>query len=86
MHNGAVLERIKISSIPIKNLDLFLKVGQILDINCYGLDYISNDISKEFIPNKDVILEVNGTPDTEIHTKIDNHGDMFFNDIVKNIF
>ena len=86
MHNGALLERIPISNIPVKNLDLFLKVGQVIKINCYGLDYISKDITEPFQYDKDVILEVNGTPDTEIHTKIDNYGDKFFKEIVSNIF
>lgn len=86
MHNGALLERINISNVPVKNLDLFIKVGQILKINCYGLDYISKDITKPFKFGEDVILEVNGTPDTEIHTKIDKYGPLFFEKIVKNIF
>ena len=86
MHNGALLERINISSVPVKNLDLFIKVGQILKINCYGLDYISRDVTKPFKFGEDVILEVNGTPDTEIHTKIDEYGPLFFEKIVKNIF
>ena len=86
MHNGAILERINISSIPQKNIDLFLNVGKILNINCYGLDYISKDITIPYIKGKNVILEVNGTPDTEIHTKINNYGNNFFKKIVKNIF
>ena len=86
MHNGAILERINISSIPHKNMELFINVGKVLDINCYGLDYISKDITIPYMEGKDVILEVNGTPDTEIHTKIDNYGNNFFEKIVKNIF
>lgn len=86
MHNGAILERINISSIPQKNIELFINVGKILNINCYGLDYISKDITEAYINGKNVILEVNGTPDTEIHTKIDNYGNNFFEKIVKNIF
>jgi len=86
MHNGAILERINISSIPHKNMELFINVGKVLDINCYGLDYISKDITIPYMEGKDVILEVNGTPDTEIHTKIDDYGNNFFEKIVKNIF
>lgn len=86
MHNGAVLKRINISSIPRQNINLFLNVGKILKINCYGLDYISNDITSHYKNGQDVILEVNGTPDTEIHSKIDNYGNTFFKNIVKKIF
>jgi len=35
---------------------------------------------------KNVILEVNGTPDTEIHSKLDNYGSTFFENIVNQIF
>lgn len=86
MHNGAILERINISSIPKRNIDLFLKTGKVLNINCYGLDYISKDITIPYVKGKDVILEVNGTPDTEIHSKLDNYGNPFFDKIVQNIF
>lgn len=86
MHNGAILERITISSIPHKNMALFLNVGKVLGINCYGIDYISKDITSPYNEGEDVILEVNGTPDTEIHTKIDDYGNNFFEKIVQNIF
>jgi len=86
MHNGAILKRIDIQSIPRNNIDLFVNVAKILKINCCGIDYISKDITKDFNNNKNVILEVNGTPDTEIHTKLNNYGNYFFENVVNNIF
>ena len=80
------LERINISSVPHKNRALFLNVGKVLNINYYGIDYMSKDITSPYNEGEDVILEVNGTPDTEIHTKIDDYGNNFFEKIVQNIF
>ena len=86
MHNGAPIQRIDISKVPQINQKLFIDVGKSLKINCYGLDYISKDISQPFNEDKNVILEVNGTPDTEIHSKLDNYGSTFFENIVNQIF
>ena len=86
MHNGAILKRIDIQTIPKENLDLFVNVSKVLKINCCGIDYISTDITKNYNQNKSVILEVNGTPDTEIHTKLNNYGNNFFENIVQYIF
>jgi glutathione synthase/RimK-type ligase-like ATP-grasp enzyme len=86
MHNGARISRISIDSIPIKNIDLFLKVNNVMDINCTGLDYLSDDITVEYDINNSKILEVNGTPDTEIHNKIEFDGETFFEKIANNIF
>jgi len=83
MHNGATIDRIPISSVPKKNLDLFINVNKSMDINCSGLDYLSEDITVDYDKNNSVILEVNGTPDTEIHQKI--HGFNFFESLVKTI-
>ena len=74
------------NKVPKINHELFKKVGQVLNINCYGLDYISKNIYLPYNQGKNVILEVNGTPDTEIHSKLNNYGDSFFDSIVKNIF
>ena len=85
-HNGAPIQRIDISRVPQINQKLFIDVGKSLKINCYGLDYISKDISQPFNEDKNVILEVNGTPDTAIHSKLDNYGSTFFENIVNQIF
>jgi len=84
MHNGARISRIPVESIPQKNIDLFLKVNKIMKIKCSGLDFLSNDITIEYDQNNGRILEVNGTPDTEIHQKIKNYN--FFEKIVNSIF
>lgn len=88
MHNGARISRIPLEKIPQKNIDLFLKVNKVMDITCSGLDYLSNDITVEYDKNNSRILEVNGTPDTEIHHKIDFKlgEDDFYERISKNIF
>ena len=84
MHNGARISRIPIESIPQKNLDLFIKVNKAMEITCSGLDFLSDDITIDYDINNGRILEVNGTPDTEIHQKIKNYN--FFEKIVNSIF
>jgi D-alanine-D-alanine ligase-like ATP-grasp enzyme len=84
MHNGARISRIKIEDIPKKNIDLFLKVNKAMNITCSGLDFLSDDITIEYDINNGRILEVNGTPDTEIHQKIKNYN--FFERVVNSIF
>jgi len=80
MHNGARISRIPIDNIPKKNIDLFIKVNDVMNINCSGIDYLSEDIEIPYDKNNSKILEVNGTPDTEIHNKI--HGMNFFEKII----
>ena len=84
MHNGARISRIPLMNIPDVNKELFLKVNKSLNITCSGLDYLSEDITVPYSANRGTILEVNGTPDTDIHQKIEN--DHFFKEIVNNIF
>ena len=84
MHNGARISRIPLEKIPQKNIDLFLKVNKVMDIKCSGLDFLSDDITIEYDINNGKILEVNGTPDTEIHQKIKNYN--FFEKIVDLMF
>ena len=81
MHNGARIERIPLETIPPENMALFIKVNHIMGLMCSGLDYMSNDITKV---GEGVILEVNGTPDTEIHEKIGD-GFPFFERVVENL-
>ena len=88
MHNGARISRVEIDSIPEKNKKIFLKTNEALEINCSGLDYLSNDISVDYDKNNSKILEVNGTPDTEIHdlVKFEKDNDSFFKRLVNSIF
>jgi cyanophycin synthetase len=67
MHNGASISRTPISSIPKVNQDIFIKTNEVLDITTSGIDFLSKDITVPYTQNKAKILEVNGTPDTEIH-------------------
>ena len=88
MHNGARISRIPLETIPQKNIDMFINTNKYLNILCSGLDYLSEDITVEYDKNDSKILEVNGTPDTEIHTKINYNEkeDGFFKRVVNNIF
>lgn len=88
MHNGARISRIAVDTIPQKNIDMFINTNKFLKISCSGIDYLSDDITIEYDKNDGKVLEVNGTPDTEIHTKIDynKNEDGFFKRIVNNIF
>ena len=88
MHNGARISRIPLETIPQKNIDMFINTNKYLNILCSGLDYLSDDITIEYDKNNSKILEVNGTPDTEIHTKINYNKDEegFFKRVVNNIF
>ena len=88
MHNGARISRIPLNTIPQKNIDMFINTNKYLNILCSGLDYLSEDITVEYDKNDSKILEVNGTPDTEIHTKINYNEkeDGFFKRVVNNIF
>ena len=86
MHNGAKISRVPLDTIPKINIDMFIKVNSVMDINCSGLDYLSNDITIPYYNNNSRILEVNGTPDTEIHTKLNSDGFSFFEKVAGNIF
>ena len=88
MHNGARISRIPLDTIPQKNIDMFINTNKFLKISCSGLDYLSDDITINYDINDGKVLEVNGTPDTEIHTKIDynKNEDGFFKRVVNNIF
>ncbi len=68
MHNGAQISRVPISEVPKVNQDIFIKTNEVLGIMTSGIDYLSQDISIPYHQNNGRILEVNGTPDTEIHT------------------
>lgn len=88
MHNGARISRIPLDTIPQKNIDMFINTNKYLNILCSGLDYLSENITVDYDKNDSKILEVNGTPDTEIHTKINYNKDEegFFKKVVNNIF
>jgi D-alanine-D-alanine ligase-like ATP-grasp enzyme len=68
MHNGANIRRIPIDKLPKENVKIFLKTNKVLGITTSGIDFLSKDISVSYLKNGGKILEVNGTPDTEIHT------------------
>lgn len=68
MHNGANINRIPINKLPKENVDIFLKTNKVLGITTSGIDFLSKDILIPYNKNGGKILEINGTPDTEIHT------------------
>lgn len=79
MHNGANITRIPIDKLPKKNIDIFLKTNQVLGITTSGIDFLSKDITVPYNKNNGRILEVNGTPDTEIHTIVSTQSNDTFN-------
>ena len=86
MHNGALVERIDLIDIPKDNIDMFKNVNKVIGINCSGIDFLSNDISVPYNLNNSRILEINGTPDSSIHTISLNKPLNFFKTVVSNIF
>ena len=70
MHNGARISRIDVKTIPKINIEMFINTNKVMGITCSGIDYMSDDITIPFTSKMGYVLEVNGTPDTEIHTKI----------------
>ncbi len=89
MHNGADIERIPLGSIPEINRNIFIQANQVLGIKCSGIDFLSPDITKSYKENNGRILEINGTPDTEIHTIVsEQSGDNFdiYEKIAANVF
>ena len=81
-HNGAKVSRVDIKLVPPKNLKMFVDICDLLNIKCIGIDYLSKDINIEYDLNNGKILEINGTPDTEIHTLLNNDTDI----VAKNFF
>lgn len=79
MHNGANVNRISINKLPKENIDIFLKTNKVLGITTSGIDFLSKDISVVYNKNNGKILEVNGTPDTEIHTIVSTQTNDTFN-------
>ncbi len=79
MHNGANIIRIPIKKIPKENINIFLKTNKVLGITTSGIDFLSKDITVPYNKNNGRILEVNGTPDTEIHTIVSTQSNDPFN-------
>lgn len=79
MHNGANISRIPINKLPKENVEIFLKTNKVLGITTSGIDFLSKDISIPYNKNNARILEVNGTPDTEIHTIVSSQTNDTFN-------
>lgn len=79
MHNGANINRIPIDKLPKENIEIFLKTNKVLGITTSGIDFLSKDINIPYNKNNGKILEVNGTPDTEIHTIVSKQSNNPFN-------
>lgn len=89
MHNGADIKRIPIESVPEINRNIFIQANQVLGIKCSGIDFLSPNITLSYKENNGRILEINGTPDTEIHTIVsEQSGDRFdiYEKIATNVF
>lgn len=87
-HNGANPVRIYIDDIPLVNLNMFIKAHKLGNLECSGIDYMSDDIRVPYYENNGHIIEINDMVDTKIHIDADDKKDPYFlfNNIVKNIF
>jgi D-alanine-D-alanine ligase-like ATP-grasp enzyme len=87
MHNGAIISKVDLNQVPVENIEMFIKVNKALGITCSGIDYLSKDVTVHYNKNYSKVLEVNGRPDTEIHTKLeDSSNPSFFKKIAGSIF
>jgi cyanophycin synthetase len=84
-HNGANPVRVPINTISKDNIDLFIKAHQLIDLECSGIDYMSNDITVPYYMNDGHIIEINDMVDTKIHVDADNGSspDFLFDNIIK---
>ena len=71
-HNGAKLVNIPISKIHPINIDMFLEINKILNLNLSGIDFMSKSLNIPYTMNGHVI-EVNENPDMNMHNLIDNN-------------
>ena len=81
-HNGAKLVNIPISKIHPINIDMFLKINKILNLNLSGIDYMSSSLNIPYTMEGHVI-EVNENPDMNMHNLIDNS---VADNFMKNLF
>lgn len=71
-HNGANPVRINIDEIPEINKEMFIKAHKLINLECSGLDYMSDDITVPYNENDGHIIEINDMVDSFIHVKSDN--------------
>jgi D-alanine-D-alanine ligase-like ATP-grasp enzyme len=76
MSTGGETKRIKLSSIPKENLNLFLDATRLLGLNFSGIDFISPNICKSYKTITCAINEINRAPGLDAHyfadMKLDN--------------
>jgi cyanophycin synthetase len=87
-HNGANPVRVNIDKIPIENINIFIKAHKLGNLECSGIDYMSNDITVPYYLNNGHIIEINDMVDTKIHIEADNKNKPLFlyENILKNLF
>ena len=83
-HNGANPVRINLNNIPEINKDMFVKAHKLIELECSGIDYMSDDISIPYNLNNGHIIEINDMVDTQIHVDADNRKNPNF--LFENIF
>jgi D-alanine-D-alanine ligase-like ATP-grasp enzyme len=71
-HNGANPVRIDLDKIPEINKNMFIKAHKLINLECSGLDYMSDDITVPYNENNGHIIEINDMVDSFIHVKSDN--------------
>ena len=83
-HNGANPVRIDLGSVPEINKDMFVKAHKLIELECSGIDYMSDDVTVPYNINNGHIIEINDMVDTQIHVDADNRKNPNF--LFENIF
>jgi len=83
-HNGANPVRIDLENVPEINKNMFIKAHKLIDLECSGIDYMSENIYIPYNVNDGHIIEINDMVDTQIHVDADNRKNPNF--LFENIF
>ena len=86
-HNGANPIRVDLTKVPNINLEMFIKAHKLINLECSGIDYMSNDIYISYKENNGHIIEINDMVDTKIHVDADNkkYENLLFENIIKSL-
>jgi len=87
-HNGANPVRIYLEKIPEINKNMFIKAHKLINLECSGIDYMSDDITIPYNINNGHIIEINDMVDTKIHVDSDDNKepDFLFENILKSFY
>ena len=86
-HNGANPVRMDLNKVPDINKNMFIKAHKLINLECSGIDYMSNNIYISYKQNNGHIIEINDMVDTQIHVDADNKTNQtyLFENILKSL-